>query len=84
MRTWIFGRTILTNTFVLSLVNILTLYCYFDSENYRISDIFEDYAAPVPAAQSLLHSVCKKRKGVLPKAMQIIMQVSELLSVGLS
>lgn len=41
----------------------------------NILDIFEDYAAPVPAAQSLLHCVCKKRKGVLPKAMQIIMQV---------
>lgn len=38
-------------------------------------DIFEDYATPVPAAQSLLHSCCKKRKGILPKAMNIIMQV---------
>nr|XP_016934597.1 importin-7 [Drosophila suzukii] len=38
-------------------------------------DIFEDYATPVPAAQSLLHSICKKRKGVLPKAMATIMQI---------
>ena len=38
-------------------------------------DIFEDYATPVPAAQSLLHSCCKKRKGILPKAMNIIMQI---------
>ncbi|XP_039964309.1 importin-7 isoform X1 [Bactrocera tryoni] len=38
-------------------------------------DIFEDYATPVPAAQSLLHTVCKKRKGILPKAMNIIMQI---------
>ncbi|XP_013114275.1 importin-7 [Stomoxys calcitrans] len=38
-------------------------------------DIFEDYATPVPAAQSLLHSCCKKRKGILPKAMTIIMQI---------
>ncbi|XP_068142883.1 importin-7 [Drosophila tropicalis] len=38
-------------------------------------DIFEDYATPVPAAQSLLHSACKKRKGILPKAMSTIMQV---------
>ncbi|XP_030570286.1 importin-7 [Drosophila novamexicana] len=38
-------------------------------------DIFEDYATPVPAAQSLLHSVCKKRKGILPKAMATIMQI---------
>ncbi|XP_037934798.1 importin-7 isoform X2 [Teleopsis dalmanni] len=38
-------------------------------------DIFEDYATPVPAAQTLLHSCCKKRKGMLPKAMNIIMQV---------
>lgn len=38
-------------------------------------DVFEDYATPVPAAQTLLNSVCKKRKGILPKAMQLIMQV---------
>ncbi|XP_017479021.1 PREDICTED: importin-7 [Rhagoletis zephyria] len=38
-------------------------------------DIFEDYATPVPAAQSLLHTCCKKRKGILPKAMNIIMQI---------
>lgn len=38
-------------------------------------DIFEDYACPVPAAQTLLHSCCKKRKGILPKAMGIIMQI---------
>lgn len=42
-----------------------------------ILDIFEDYATPVPAAQSLLHSCCKKRKGILPKTMQVIMQVCE-------
>ncbi|KPU74864.1 uncharacterized protein Dana_GF26794 [Drosophila ananassae] len=34
------------------------------------SDIFEDYATPVVAAQSMLHSMCKKRK-----AMSTIMQV---------
>lgn len=38
-------------------------------------DIFEDYATPVPTAQALLHSACKKRRGILPKAMQVIMQV---------
>uniref|UniRef100_A0A1A9X0H0 Importin N-terminal domain-containing protein n=1 Tax=Glossina brevipalpis TaxID=37001 RepID=A0A1A9X0H0_9MUSC len=38
-------------------------------------DIFEDYATPVPAAQLLLHSCCKKRKGILPKTMNIIMQI---------
>ncbi|XP_055373392.1 importin-7 [Condylostylus longicornis] len=38
-------------------------------------DIFEDYATPVPSAQSLLHSCCKTRKGILPKTMQIIMQI---------
>lgn len=53
----------------------LSLRYSFLNKNIVFADIFEDYAAPVPAAQSLLHSVCKKRKGVLPKAMQIIMQV---------
>lgn len=39
-------------------------------------DVFEDYATPVPAAQSLFHSCSKKRKGILPKTMQFIMHVS--------
>lgn len=38
-------------------------------------DVFEDYATPVPAAQSLFHSVAKKRKGILPKTMQFIMHI---------
>ena len=28
-------------------------------------DIFEDFVSPVSAAQTLLHSVCKKRKDVI-------------------
>lgn len=51
----------------------------WDSDPYeyiRIKfDVFEDYATPVPAAQSLLHSCCKKRKGILPKTMNAIMQI---------
>lgn len=38
-------------------------------------DMFEDYGTAGPAAQSLLHSCCKTRKGVLPKTMQFIMEV---------
>ena len=29
-------------------------------------DIFEDFVSPVTAAQTLLHSACKKRKEMLP------------------
>jgi hypothetical protein len=33
-------------------------------------DVFEDYVSPVTAAQSLLHTCCKKRKGMLQKVLQ--------------
>ncbi|XP_034232484.1 importin-7 isoform X4 [Thrips palmi] len=38
-------------------------------------DIFEDFVSPVTAAQTLLHSCCKKRKDMLQKTMEFIMQV---------
>lgn len=38
-------------------------------------DVFEDYATPVPAAQSFLFQACRKRVGILPKTMQAIMQI---------
>ena len=50
-------------------------------------DIFEDFVSPVTAAQTLLHSVCKKRKDVLPKTMTMLLsfvqvsQQDELLKV---
>ncbi|XP_049829348.1 importin-7 isoform X1 [Schistocerca gregaria] len=38
-------------------------------------DIFEDFVSPVTAAQTLLHTACKKRKDMLQKTMHFIMQV---------
>ncbi|KAH8248010.1 hypothetical protein KR032_010984, partial [Drosophila birchii] len=38
-------------------------------------DNFSDYATPVPAAHSLLLSICQKRKGILPKAISAIIHV---------
>lgn len=38
-------------------------------------DIFEDYVSPVMAAQTLLHTICKKRKDQLQKTMEFLMQV---------
>ncbi|XP_015370689.1 PREDICTED: importin-7 isoform X2 [Diuraphis noxia] len=38
-------------------------------------DIFEDLISPVMAAQTVLHSACKKRKDILPKAVQFIVGV---------
>ncbi|KAL5234872.1 hypothetical protein ACI65C_002282 [Semiaphis heraclei] len=38
-------------------------------------DIFEDLVSPVMAAQTVLHSACKKRKDILPKAVQFIVGV---------
>merc|ERR1719351_517796 len=51
----------------------------WDSDPYeyvRVKfDIFEDFVSPVSAAQTLLHSVCKKRKDVLPKTMGMLMGI---------
>lgn len=37
--------------------------------------MFEDFVSPVTAAQTLLHSACKKRKDMLQKAMTMVTQV---------
>jgi hypothetical protein len=42
---------------------------------FTVTDIFEDFVSPVTAAQTLLHSSCKKRKDMLQKTMHFIMQV---------
>ena len=39
-------------------------------------DIFEDYVSPVMAAQTLLHTVCKKRKDMLQNTMEFLMEVN--------
>lgn len=65
---------------------IFPLMCYSESdeelweadpvEYIRLKfDVFDDYSTPVPAAESLLHSVCKTRKGILNSVMAVIMQI---------
>lgn len=39
------------------------------------SDVFEDFVSPVTAAQTLLHSACKKRKEMLQKTMVMLNNV---------
>jgi hypothetical protein len=38
-------------------------------------DVFEDYVSPVTAAQTLLHTCCKKRKDMLQKSIGFAIQV---------
>ena len=38
-------------------------------------DVFEDFVSPVTAAQTLLHSICKKRKDALPQTMDMLLKV---------
>lgn len=38
-------------------------------------DVFEDFVSPVTAAQTLLHSSCKKRKEMLQKTMVMLTQI---------
>lgn len=38
-------------------------------------DIFEDFVSPITAAQTLLHSACKKRKDMLQKTMVFCIEV---------
>lgn len=44
-------------------------------------DIFEDFVSPVAAAQTLLHSACKKRKDMLQMTMQFCMEVLSTANV---
>ena len=41
-------------------------------------DIFEDFVSPVTAAQTLLHSACKKRKEMLQKTMALLLQIIQV------
>lgn len=34
-------------------------------------DVFDDISSPVPAAETLLHSLCKTRKGILTNVMNV-------------
>lgn len=40
-------------------------------------DVFEDFVSPVTASQSLLHSICKKRKDILPQTMEFLLKVDD-------
>ena len=41
-------------------------------------DIFEDFVSPVTAAQTLLHSICKKRKDALPHTMEFLLNALQV------
>lgn len=38
-------------------------------------DVFDDISSPVPAAESLLHSLCKTRKGILTNVMNAFLTI---------
>lgn len=38
-------------------------------------DIFEEYVSPVSASQNLLHSLCKKRRNMLQKTMNLVINI---------
>ena len=46
-------------------------------------DIFEDFVSPVTAAQTLLHSACKKRKEMLQKTMNLLDEQKKINEVRL-
>ena len=65
---------------------IFPLMCYTEAdeelwdtdpiEYVRIKfDIFEDFVSPVTAAQTLLHSICKKRKDALGQTMDLLLSI---------
>jgi len=45
-------------------------------------DIFEDFVSPVTAAQTLLHSACKKRKEMLQQTMNLLLQIIQAPGTG--
>lgn len=63
-------------TVIVFLKDVFILINYKTINPYHIEiDIFEDLISPVMAAQTVLHSACKKRKDILPKAVQFIVGV---------
>lgn len=64
-----FGMILITNWSWTSIPNC------FIFLHHLIPDIYDDYATPVPAAQGLFHSSCKKRKGILQEAMLFLKTV---------
>lgn len=42
---------------------------------HRKFDVFDDFTSPVPAAESLLHSLCKTRKGILTSVMSAFLTI---------
>jgi importin-7 len=42
---------------------------------HRKFDVFDDFTSPVPAAESLLHSLCKTRKGILTNVMTAFLTI---------
>nr|CAD7199735.1 unnamed protein product [Timema douglasi] len=69
-----FGR----KNFFYNIIFAVILFVVFSQVNDRwvgLTYIFEDFVSPVTAAQTLLHSCCKKRKDMLQKTMHFVMQV---------
>ncbi|RWS17641.1 Importin-7-like protein [Dinothrombium tinctorium] len=78
---------LIKNHMMLMIQNIIfPLMCYTDEdeelwtldphEYIRLKfDVFEDYVSPVTAAQTLLYTCCKKRKDMLPKTSEFVMQI---------
>nr|CAD7399981.1 unnamed protein product [Timema poppensis] len=69
-----FGR----KNFFYNIIFAVILFVVFSQVNDRWvghTYIFEDFVSPVTAAQTLLHSCCKKRKDMLQKTMHFVMQV---------
>lgn len=42
---------------------------------HRKFDVFDDFTSPVPAAEGLLHSLCKTRKGILTSVMSAFLTI---------
>lgn len=71
-----YGTLILTSTSGSNLVRDTIL--IFEEMELILNlflDIFEDYISPVSAAQTLLHSACKKRKDMLQKTIQLCVEI---------
>ena len=51
-------------------LDIVTMFLYLFNTLY-----FKDFVSPVTAAQTLLHSACKKRKEMLQKTMSLLLEI---------
>lgn len=77
-------------TLILEIIFPLMSYTEADEELWEMDpveyirqkfDVFDDISSPIPAAETMLHNLCKTRKGILNQVMAAFLQVIVYLNI---